>query len=177
MGRCKRWISLYGGHLASSLEVFTRKVPEFIGYCNLLEPDLSRSFCCCLYARLVDLKNYKWIWNLRDSMGCKNCYFLFIHFIGEQESQDSEGMLCLYTLKNPISAEKVFRTQSGVTCVQFHPRVIISILKIKLVIGNELIFWCTVIAIKETKSLWTILTKSFFFHNFSLIRLFSSLKQ
>lgn len=33
------------------------------------------------------------------------------------------GMLCLYTLKNPSTPERVFRAPCGVTCVSFHPKV------------------------------------------------------
>ncbi|XP_063868428.1 dynein axonemal intermediate chain 1-like [Scylla paramamosain] len=32
------------------------------------------------------------------------------------------GMLCLYTLKNPSTPERVFRAPCGVTCVSFHPQ-------------------------------------------------------
>ncbi|XP_045122648.1 dynein axonemal intermediate chain 1-like [Portunus trituberculatus] len=32
------------------------------------------------------------------------------------------GMLCLYTLKNPSTPERVFRAPCGVTCMSFHPQ-------------------------------------------------------
>ncbi|XP_076042119.1 dynein intermediate chain 2, ciliary-like [Oratosquilla oratoria] len=42
---------------------------------------------------------------------------------GDMIGPESEGMLCLFTLKNPSSPERVFKTQSGVTYVQFHPKI------------------------------------------------------
>ncbi|KAK4328086.1 hypothetical protein Pmani_001559 [Petrolisthes manimaculis] len=34
----------------------------------------------------------------------------------------SGGMLCLYTLKNPATPERVYRAPCGVTCIAFHPK-------------------------------------------------------
>ncbi|XP_069948680.1 dynein intermediate chain 2, ciliary-like [Cherax quadricarinatus] len=41
---------------------------------------------------------------------------------GDLGGDDGTGMLCLYTLKNPSTPERVFRAPCGVTCVCFHPQ-------------------------------------------------------
>ncbi|XP_076042145.1 dynein axonemal intermediate chain 1-like [Oratosquilla oratoria] len=42
---------------------------------------------------------------------------------GDMTGPESEGMLCLFTLKNPSSPERVFKTNCGITYIQFHPKV------------------------------------------------------
>ncbi|XP_042232430.1 dynein axonemal intermediate chain 1-like [Homarus americanus] len=41
---------------------------------------------------------------------------------GEIGGPEGSGMLCVYTLKNPTSPERVFRAPCGVTCATFHPK-------------------------------------------------------
>ena len=38
--------------------------------------------------------------------------------------EERGGFLCVYTLKNPASPERVFHTSSGVTSIHFHPEVV-----------------------------------------------------
>ncbi|KAG7155501.1 Dynein, 78 kDa intermediate chain, flagellar outer arm-like 4, partial [Homarus americanus] len=40
---------------------------------------------------------------------------------GEAGVGEGAGMLCLYTLKNPTTPERIFHAHSGVTCVHLHP--------------------------------------------------------
>ncbi|XP_050705726.1 dynein axonemal intermediate chain 1-like isoform X2 [Eriocheir sinensis] len=37
--------------------------------------------------------------------------------------EEIAGLLCVYTLKNPVSPERVYHTPSGVTSIHFHPKV------------------------------------------------------
>nr|XP_053654640.1 dynein axonemal intermediate chain 1-like [Cherax quadricarinatus] len=41
---------------------------------------------------------------------------------GEVDGAEEGGMVCLFTLKNPSTPERTFRSQCGVTCVHFHPK-------------------------------------------------------
>ncbi|XP_042222347.1 dynein, 78 kDa intermediate chain, flagellar outer arm-like, partial [Homarus americanus] len=41
---------------------------------------------------------------------------------GEAGVGEGAGMLCLYTLKNPTTPERIFHAHSGVTCVHLHPK-------------------------------------------------------
>ncbi|XP_045108688.1 dynein intermediate chain 2, ciliary-like isoform X3 [Portunus trituberculatus] len=41
---------------------------------------------------------------------------------GDIGGPEGAGMLCLYTLKNPATPERVFHTPCGVLCLDFHPK-------------------------------------------------------
>ncbi|XP_071522576.1 dynein intermediate chain 2, ciliary-like isoform X2 [Panulirus ornatus] len=48
--------------------------------------------------------------------------FAAAYTTGEVGGPEGSGMLCLYTLKNPATPERVFHSPCGVTCVSFHPK-------------------------------------------------------
>ncbi|XP_042888961.1 dynein intermediate chain 2, ciliary-like [Penaeus japonicus] len=48
--------------------------------------------------------------------------FAAAYTTGEIGGPQGEGMLCMYTLKNPSTPERVLRAPCGVTCVHFHPK-------------------------------------------------------
>ncbi|ROT64947.1 putative dynein intermediate chain 1, axonemal [Penaeus vannamei] len=48
--------------------------------------------------------------------------FAAAYATGELGGPLGEGMLCIYTLKNPSTPERVLRAPCGVTCVHFHPK-------------------------------------------------------
>nr|XP_045610794.1 dynein intermediate chain 2, ciliary-like [Procambarus clarkii] len=48
--------------------------------------------------------------------------FAAAYTAGELVETEGMGMMCLYTLKNPATPERVFRAPCGVTSVSFHPK-------------------------------------------------------
>ncbi|XP_071522591.1 dynein axonemal intermediate chain 1-like isoform X2 [Panulirus ornatus] len=48
--------------------------------------------------------------------------FAAAYSAGDIGGAEGPGMLCLYTLKNPATPERVFHTPCGVLCLHFHPQ-------------------------------------------------------
>ncbi|CAL4062154.1 unnamed protein product, partial [Meganyctiphanes norvegica] len=49
--------------------------------------------------------------------------FAAAYTTGDIGGPEGDGMLCLYTLKNPATPERAFCTPCGVTTLQFHPKL------------------------------------------------------
>ncbi|XP_037780175.1 dynein intermediate chain 2, ciliary-like [Penaeus monodon] len=54
------------------------------------------------------------------SISAATSLVVYVDFYGH-EPTEGEGMICLFTLKNPGIPERVFQSPCGVTSVQFHP--------------------------------------------------------